>query len=127
MRVRDWSSDVCSSVLVGDLGVVAERPDLVLPVAQRRGVLVVDLDAIEQRPRASPAQALVELATEAAEAFLVIGVAKREHGVLESVQVGRCCAQLPGARACADRSEESRVGKDVVRTGRCRWGPYQKK
>src|SRR3546814_4753784 len=79
---------------------VAERSDLVLPVAQCRGVLVVDLDAIEQRPRASPAQALVELATETAEAFLVIGVAKREHGVLESVQVGRCPAQLPCERAC---------------------------
>src|SRR3546814_8013596 len=55
---------------VGDLGMVAERSDLVLPVAQCRGVLVVDLDAIEQRPRASPAQALVELATDTAEAFL---------------------------------------------------------
>src|SRR3546814_13956155 len=86
---------------------VAERPDLVLPVAQRRGVLVVDLDAIEQRPRASPAQALVELATDAAEAFLVIGVAKRAHGVLESVEVGRCLAQLP-----CDR-KRARTGKSV--------------
>src|SRR3546814_17734512 len=88
MRISDWSSDVCSSDL-----------------------LVVDLDAIEQRPRASPAQALVELATEAAEAFLVIGVAKREHGVLESVQVGRCLAQLPLARACE-------VGRSAVSVGR---------
>src|SRR3546814_12614374 len=88
MRISDWSSDVCSSDL-----------------------LVVDLDAIEQRPRASPAQALVELATEAAEAFLVIGVAKREHGVLESVQVGRCLAQLPCERACE-------VGRLAVTVGR---------
>src|SRR3546814_9643545 len=94
---------------------VAERSDLVLPVAQCRGVLVVDLDAIEQRPRASPAQALVELATETAEAFLVIGVAKREHGVLESVQVGRCLAQLPCERACEVGRLAVTVGRDQDR------------
>ena len=97
---------------IGDLGMVAERSDLVLPVAQRRGILVVDLDAIEQRPPARPPQALVQLATEAAEALLVIGVAKGEHGVLESVQVGRCFAQLPCERAREVGGFAVTVGRD---------------
>src|SRR3546814_15367017 len=69
------------------------------------------MEAIEKRPSASRAHALFELATETAEAFLVVGVAKSEHGVLESVQVGRCLAQLPCERACE-------VGRLAVTVGR---------
>ena len=62
-----------------------ELAEPVLPMAQRTGVAGVDLDPVEQRPRAVMMQPLVEAAAEAAEA-IVGTIAQRQHRVLQAVQ-----------------------------------------
>src|SRR3546814_15820876 len=101
MRISDWSSDVCSSDLIGLLrpGVVDEHDD----IAALR----------EQLNRIIPLVSLVEEA--------VIGVAAMRHddrGVALSLTIGARKNDI----AC--RSEERRVGKECVSTCRSRWSPY---
>src|SRR3546814_16754615 len=105
MRISDWSSDVCSSDLVGlqrgglaagvemadagaAAGVVVERVlGAVVVAAELRG----DVDAVGWRPGQLRAQYLMH----------VLGDVAAED----------------------DRSEERRVGKECVRTCRSRWSP----
>src|SRR3546814_11308255 len=100
MRISDWSSDVCSSDLV-EVGVGHLAPK-------------VDVDAeiaVEERLRHP--EALHSSCGESAEVFASDEV---EVGVLD-VGVGDDDRRL-------DRSEERRVGKECVSTGRSRWWPY---
>src|SRR3546814_10232307 len=91
MRISDWSSDVCSS----DLAVVARWPGSQLALAHWLGI---------------------------AEAAQLLGrvFAGGEHGP------AHCCQQHDGTvieRVLhrVGRSEERRVGKEGVSTGRSRW------
>src|SRR3546814_9316255 len=53
MRISDWSSDVCSSDLVGAAG---QQAQVMLPVPQGGRIGIVCLDPVEQRRGAALAQ-----------------------------------------------------------------------
>src|SRR3546814_11352914 len=105
MRISDWSSDVCSSDLVG---------------AHRRG------QALRRRHPPSPAgcagtarrhaRQLRALSARGSVDVGAYGAAARARGLW----LGR------GARR-GRRSEERRVGQECVSTCRSRWWPYHKK
>src|SRR3546814_18788948 len=105
MRISDWSSDVCSSDLGGEVQAAAlvvadddileigleDRHDAALQVRNLGGILV-DAPGLEsQLGKASP----------------------------------RNKAYVPGTYdSYPQRSEERRVGKECVSTCRSRWSPY---
>src|SRR3546814_12362806 len=97
MRISDWSSDVCSSDLLGDAGhgfqLVAQEP--VLKPAELRQVMPAA--PVDQRIFIDPADA-GRIGTERA-------TRARRQSSLHS-------------------SEERRVGKECVSTCRSRWSPY---
>src|SRR3546814_12326952 len=98
MRISDWSSDVCSSDLNGDVGGMLRQIGLQLPVSVIGMVGIVTF-----------VQALVRL-TDA----LSSGVLDRfGHSVAEFSTV-----------ISSLRSEARRVGKECVSTCRSRWSPY---
>src|SRR3546814_3803836 len=107
MRISDWSSDVCSSDLLPDF---ADRP--------------------EQGRRTMPRQKAVEQPD-------TLDTGRQLRGEVTEDQIGKTgvafddaidfsdrlatLAQLHGAEL--KRSEERRVGKEWVSTGRSRWSP----
>src|SRR3546814_11075388 len=115
MRISDWSSDVCSSDLLDQIGSAAgqlrlELVDLVITLAPF-GLARETLDALDQHP-AVPApiedgdfavarQPLPEAPEEMAPLFLVARGADRPHPAIARVE-------LRGQQL--DRSEERRVG-----------------
>src|SRR3546814_19614162 len=103
MRISDWSSDVCSSDLevVELAGKVVVVGDVLLHLADRI-ILLQAADVAAQ-----------------GEAELHQGIAL-EVGVVAGQQRDEVAqrALLEG------RSEERRVGKECVSTGRSRWSPY---
>src|SRR3546814_19395408 len=97
MRIGDWSSDVCSSDLVGGRDAHADRPVGGPGVARR-------LERLERE-----ADAVLEAAA--------IGVRPAvRHGAQELVEEIAMCI-----------SEERRVGKGCVSTCRFRWSPCNEK
>src|SRR3546814_16214161 len=95
LRISDWSSDVCSSVLNG---------------------LIDDFEPLLRRP--VPAIGVgVELLYQA---FVTdLDLRQRDRGrQFENRQ------RLTLGRRQVVRSEERRVGKECVRTCRSRWSPY---
>src|SRR3546814_17248901 len=103
MRIRDWSSDVCSS----DLGAMRQRGQ----AAEDDRLYFVRLDQVlDARHRA-----------EAAEPFAGFAVVLRPR---DAVVDQRVVAALVGREAGKARSEERRVGKECVSTFRSRWSPY---
>src|SRR3546814_11117393 len=97
MRISDWSSDVCSSDLDRDQGIVSEGQFHILHVEQfsilfDKGVLRLGED-LDQR--------------------LIVEILQR-------------CDNRKAADEFGDqtRSEERRVGKECVSTCRSRWSPY---
>src|SRR3546814_14785923 len=116
MRISDWSSDVCSSDLIGDgpNAAVAEHLPPGLPVLRAR-----------LEPRGA-GRGATDLAGKRVYAFAGIG---RPEKFFDSLR--RIGAELAGCEAFADhqpydgaRSEERRVGKECVSTCRSRWSPY---
>src|SRR3546814_13804859 len=98
MRISDWSSDVCSSDLPGDIAVLEntrffsgeEKND---PAVVQRFAALGDLYVND-----------------------AFSAAHRAHASTEGL-----AHVLP---AYAGRSEERRVGKECVSTCRSRWSPY---
>src|SRR3546814_12328924 len=99
MRISDWSSDVCSSDLVGDL---AEVVTIIPPGA----------NAHDFQASAREAGVLAD-----ADAIVINGGGFAE-GLLSVVEG----AETDGVPVL-DRSEERRVGKECVSTCRSRWSP----
>src|SRR3546814_8118459 len=97
MRISDWSSDVCSSDLLGQV----ERLDA-QPVARER-----------HAPTATIPDGEREHAVETLDAGRTPGVERLEH------DLGIAAGEEPVAR-----SEERRVGKECGSTCRSRWAPY---
>src|SRR3546814_12831992 len=96
MRISDWSSDVCSSDLMGEdlrLLLVAEVREF--PLKGELGEVLVP------PPDRVPDIVAVEIG-----------------GLLDAVD------QRIGGRPVRARSEERRVGKECVSTCRSRWSPY---
>src|SRR3546814_18809881 len=105
MRISDWSSDVCSSDLDACAG--AEAPPGVMPSGRRAEVA---RQAGRRRPE-------------------LLQAAQRVVGGVEAVRRQLDVVELAGVlveqgRKVAVRSEERRVGKGCVSTGRSRWSPY---
>src|SRR3546814_15901108 len=100
MRISDWSSDVCSSDLVGDADVVGDDHQVFATQISRRA------GAAGQQA----ASAIDERDGVAADGIIA---ACLQQGTVPAVdlQVGT-------------RSEERRVGKECVSTCRSRWSPY---
>src|SRR3546814_19497737 len=110
MRISDWSSDVCSSDL--DKPEVQEA-DLVIGLARcmlktQQYEQAAKLFSQVQDKLPKPPEILVGLAS-----------CRRHKGALGEAEklVRQVLAASP------DRSEESRVGKERVRTCRSRWSP----
>src|SRR3546814_12333210 len=105
MLISDWSSDVCSSYLrTGDAGSFELRPGAVDPLAacgRTPGGRVLDmvLMVAANEDDIVPAGGIVEPPA-------------RYEIILEAA-----------IEEVAARSEERRVGKEWVRTGRSRWAP----
>src|SRR3546814_11575700 len=119
MRISDWSSDVCSSDLIGrkragtgagdDVDVVrVDQPGAGITVG-RAGV---DADAAQVDAAAG---GLDETAIAAAGAAAGTQVAE---------DAGAVGAEQLDAAAIAVRSAERRVGQECVSTCRSRWSPY---
>src|SRR3546814_17439431 len=101
MRISDWSSDVCSSDLLGiHRGVVHQQHLVVADVDQLR---------ILRMHRANRQEAIL--------GELVVGNEVAAVGFAGFAHRGEAVA----------RSEERRVGKECVSTCRSRWSPYHSK
>src|SRR3546814_14141045 len=104
MRISDWSSDVCSS-------------DLRLRQTRCRNILAKCSRSIKQlmAARDFPPKRIM---------ILHIQV----HGFVRSAMVNQIRLTVPFESQRTDlhgpRSEERRVGKEGVSTGRSRWSPY---
>src|SRR3546814_16921261 len=96
MRISDWSSDVCSSDLIGEL---------VAPHVTRTGG--------EHHVVAVPACLVLGQRQDGGDAF----------AGFDGQQVDERLAAR-GRRADRQRSEERRVGKEYVSTCRSRWARY---
>src|SRR3546814_13767063 len=108
MRISDWSSDVCSSDLLG--GERGQREDVGARDAAVEQV-AADHHALPGDPAApSPDRQRVE---QRLGGVLVRAVARIEHGAIDLVR--------------DQRSEERRVGKECVSTCRSRGWPYHYK
>src|SRR3546814_12661709 len=106
MRISDWSSDVCSSDLAGDVAVGARMRARLQEHAFGRGRFGVRTQA---HPRLRKAKLDVVLAHQE--------VRRAHAGIVLDDQVEH--------RLLARRSEERRVGKECVSTCRSRWAPYR--
>src|SRR3546814_19499281 len=120
MRISDWSSDVCSSDL--ELHIPALIPDDYLPDVHTR------LTLYKRIASARDSEALRELQVEMIDRFgLLPEPAKNLFAVaeLKLTATGLGIRKLDlgerGGRIEFDRSEERRVGKECVSTGRYRW------
>src|SRR3546814_7028156 len=96
MRIRDWSSDVCSS----DLLVQGSGAGAVVVLTKADKAIAENPDAV--------ADALAALADTAASGAAVVAVNAKDADTL----------------AALARSEERRVGQECVSTCRSRWSPH---
>src|SRR3546814_14775166 len=97
MRISDWSSDVCSSDLLGQIGRHRSERIILVMLGTAMAPEIRDDD---------PTLPLVGGELEERVPRRAIGA----HAVHEQEDVGR--------------SEERRVGKECVSTCRSRWSPY---
>src|SRR3546814_11388796 len=118
MRIIDWSSDVCSSDL-------------------HHGLLVVNRKSWPPPVLGSKDGGQVSLRSEgSAREFSIVGALRKTGPMLARAQarhrpeVARQWTGRRGSELLRDaepddaRSEERRVGKECVSTGRSRWSPY---
>src|SRR3546814_14952234 len=113
MRISDWSSDVCSSDLIG--------------LGKRLAAVVARRFAPENAILATTAAAVDEITATTSAPILIKG----NDG--QAVQLAPCCGPLPGDAIIGGirlgyglvihmaRSEERLVGKECVSTFRYRW------
>src|SRR3546814_14173016 len=114
MRIRDWSSDVCSSDLeLDDEDGLPALDDPARPLDDR-DLVTLDVDLHDGRPQPIPAEGVVE-------------------GDQRDEIIGHRAGVLAGdpvrlrTEAGARRSEARRVGQECVSTCRSRWsaGPLK--
>src|SRR3546814_11378210 len=115
MRIRDWSSDVCSSDLIAGIGEIRDKTHVFGLLAH------VDLDLAHRqlvldRARLHDGEAFAGVYGHELFAVADDGEAADLHQIRDR-----------GELVHALRSEERRVGKECVSTCRSRWSPYHKK
>src|SRR3546814_19566600 len=115
MRISDWSSDVCSSDLIG----IARLDRVEQRLVRQVGIALGGLEPrIEPVSRDARAVTMAELAEHLGKLVRIFHLAERRQ-----IECGdRLLLELPDAS-----SEERRAGKEGVRTVRTRWSPYHKK
>src|SRR3546814_17569453 len=119
MRISDWSSDVCSSDLrVGLTGIVLTRVD-----GDARGGAALSMRAVTGCPIKLIG---VGEKLDALEGFHPDRIASRILGMGDVVSLVEKAAETIEAEE-AERSEESRVGKECVSTCSSRGSPYHYK
>src|SRR3546814_18050155 len=107
MRISDWSSDVCSSDLVSNL--IAENGCAVYLISRlsKQWTKTLTIDYI--------------VAQYQAYGIVADKITTDDEGLRQPIGARlHCIVQV-------DRSEERRVGKEGVSTGRSRWSPYHEK
>src|SRR3546814_14968477 len=113
MRISDWSSDVCSSDLVGrGLAILDKGPD-------RRIEIEVNQRAPEEGESGRFGPAIGARVDGVAGGGIVVIMVRCD----QSSPVGRP-GDFPLYVQGRARSEERRVGKECVSTCRSRWSPY---
>src|SRR3546814_19374194 len=135
MRISDWSSDVCSS----DLGehpsyaaVPIERPLFVVGLPRTGTTAIHRLLTADERhqglelwlseyPQPRPPRETWEQNP----VFNGINAAYAQHPVANPEFMGIHYMDATTVEECWRRSEESRVGKECVSTGRSRRSPYK--
>src|SRR3546814_16429968 len=128
MRISDWSSDVCSSDLAGDL-IVEANGKPILDFGQLRnmvGLMRVD-DKVDLKlyRGGKPKNISVKIGKDdkiAAASALTKDVSPR----LAGATFAPLDEQTANAADVDSRSEEHRVGKECVRTCRYRWSKNNK-
>src|SRR3546814_14023605 len=100
MRISDWSSDVCSSDLIG----IARLDRVEQRLVRQVGIALGGLEPrIEPVSRDARAVTMAELAAHLGKLVRIFHLAERRP---------------------IERSEERRVGKECVSQCRSRWSPY---
>src|SRR3546814_18133963 len=119
MRISDWSSDVCSSDLLGHLA-----PDHLQAFERATAAVVQRQRAARDRAAAGVAVAGLGVADVG---DVVVGEVRMQGDVAAAAL--SAVVDLGHALDVADlaRSEERRVGKEGVRTCRSRWSPVTEK
>src|SRR3546814_14425380 len=112
MRISDWSSDVCSSDLIGAF---------------------IFIPGISVMARSTPENCETNASLKCNSIFAVLATVALGAGVADT-SLGCAWAAVPTKRAAGNamansdpRPEERRVGKECVRTIRSRWSRYHKK
>src|SRR3546814_14963073 len=106
MRISDWSSDVCSSDLVVSMG----------------GMSLTNKDRVSDGYQLRQAEKQSDGSTKKMMACMTCGTLfylKSDIAISQELQ--RISSYL---EPLAERSEERRVGKEGVSTGRTRWSAY---
>src|SRR3546814_6380230 len=102
LRISDWSSDVCSSDLIAE-NLAARHAEFAARIAAMTG----------------SADAAREVDTSIERLFQYAAWADKYDGAVHQPPMHGITAALN-----EPRSEERRVGKECVRTGRSRWSTY---
>src|SRR3546814_20542069 len=118
MRISDWSSDVCASVLEDRVGQAGADPPALAVLAPGQqfvaaGALAPIVESVDVDKQTLWRRSLVEFDDE------TVGAAVAELNRYSATQIG-----VADSRVAAIRSAERRVGKECVSTGRYRWYPY---
>src|SRR3546814_18120901 len=137
MRISDWSSDVCSSDLIFEIGRVGTcgmiAVDAVLrehlPIAADRIFLRAADDRHALRRLFGDELQIVAGAREIGREIFAVGGEAHEEKVAEPVEARRGAELLARivlivGGIAGMRSEERRGGKECGSKGRSRWAPY---
>src|SRR3546814_14765037 len=101
MRISDWSSDVCSSDLLGPAGAVKRQARRQHPFRPAPHDLFGELDRLDEIMRRIEMEQRHEPAIDAHRGHLIAALDRADQ-----------------------RSEERRGGQEWVSTCRARWSPY---
>src|SRR3546814_10713818 len=119
MRIRDWSSDVCSSDLTAWENQVRSR------LFMERPADTLDRDVrVLSRHKANYAQNGEEIAFRWHEWAFILEDELPNDQRAEIAAVVQANGENDAFLRCLARSEERRVGKECVSTCRSRWSPY---
>src|SRR3546814_15334749 len=116
MRISDWSSDVCSSDLLGGLEKARDGAQNCRLAAPRRPQEAEELAVFDLEVRVLDCGEFAEANRDVIE--LYVGAHLSRPPLVPSLPLPRAETSL------TKRSEERRVGKESVSTCRSRWSPY---
>src|SRR3546814_6348408 len=123
MRISDWSSDVCSSDLIGSYNPVLPKGDekrVVLDVERAKHWVAAGAQPTDRVARFLDAAGVKERAARNNPKKAEPGQKAKDRAEDRAAKA----AEAAEAAEAAKRSEERRVGKECVSTLRAGWSPY---